>query len=110
MLRCTDSHGYSEYDWNTMPRSGPGESAGLPSTRTSPSVGVTRPAATFSSVDLPQPDGPTMQANCPSGTVSEIFSKARPSPFRVGKRMATSTNLISLMRGPFRHREMLGDG
>src|SRR5438034_10474419 len=75
-----------------MPRSAPGVCAGLPSTSTSPSVGVISPAATLSRVDLPQPDGPTRQANCPSGTVSEIRSSARTSPRRVLKRMATSTS------------------
>src|ERR1700694_5626393 len=84
MLRRTESHGYSEYDWNTMPRSAPGEYAGLPSTKTSPSLGLTRPAAMLNSVDLPQPDGPTIQANCPSGTVNEICCTARTSPRRVG--------------------------
>src|SRR5256714_7100910 len=84
-----------------MPRSAPGEKAGLPSTSTSPSVGVTRPAATLSSVDLPHPDGPTMQANWPSGTASEICCSARTSPRLVRKRMATSTKRISLTRGPF---------
>ena len=34
----------------------------------SPSVTVSRPATMRSSVDLPQPEGPTMTMNAPSGT------------------------------------------
>ena len=80
MLRRTDSQGKSEYDWNTMPRSAPGSRVTWPFTSTSPSVGVTSPAAIMSSVDLPHPEGPTMHANWPSGTVSEIRSSAFTSP------------------------------
>src|SRR2546421_3199000 len=97
MLRRTESQGYSEYDWKTMPRSAPGSLSGFPSIKTSPSLGWIRPAAMLSRVDLPQPEGPTMQANCPSGTVREVRSRARTSRDPVVKRMATSANRISLM-------------
>ena len=36
---------------------------GLPPMRISPAAGVRKPAMMLSSVDLPQPDGPTMQTN-----------------------------------------------
>ena len=93
-----------------MPRSAPGSKLGFPLTRTSPSVGVMRPAATINSVDLPQPEGPTMHANCPSGTVSEMRSRAVTSPWRLRKRIATSVISISLMRGPSPRMGKRGDG
>src|SRR5205807_10636993 len=46
-------------------------------TRTAPEVGGSRPATTLSSVDLPQPLGPTIATNAPAGTDSEISSIAR---------------------------------
>jgi hypothetical protein len=41
-----------------------------------PDEGETRPAATLSNVDLPQPVGPTMATNSPSATESEARSTA----------------------------------
>lgn len=38
---------------------------GRPFTITSPEVGSIRPHIMDRSVDLPQPDGPTMDMNCP---------------------------------------------
>ena len=59
--------GISAASWNTMPtrrcRTSPG---GTPATETSPPVGGTSPANTFSSVLLPQPEGPMMEVNEPS--------------------------------------------
>ena len=49
--------------WNTTPRSSPWPLTGLPPMRISPPLGVRKPAMRLSSVDLPQPDGPTMQRN-----------------------------------------------
>jgi hypothetical protein len=43
---------------------------------TLPVVGAIRPAATLSSVVLPQPVGPTMETNSPSATSSEARSTA----------------------------------
>ena len=37
--------------------------------RTAPASGRSNPAIMFISVDLPQPDGPTMATNSPSATV-----------------------------------------
>src|SRR5882757_6602959 len=51
--------GNSAYSWNTTPRSGDAPLTCAPSTRTRPAVGCTKPAIIPSSVDLPQPDGPS---------------------------------------------------
>src|SRR5882672_8563094 len=62
-----------------------------PKMSTWPDEGATRPAATLSKVDLPQPVGPTIATNSPSATASEVESTARkvpPSPTR--KLTATS--------------------
>ncbi len=40
-----------------------------PSMHISPAVGASSPAMSPSSVDLPLPEGPTMETNCPSGIV-----------------------------------------
>ena len=40
-----------------------------PSTRTSPEVGRSRPPTRFSSVDLPEPDGPMIETISPRGMV-----------------------------------------
>ena len=45
--------------WNTMTRSGPGPSMRRPFRRISPSTGRMNPATPLSSVDLPQPLGPS---------------------------------------------------
>ena len=39
------------------------------------------PAISFSSVDLPQPDGPTSTMNSPSRTSSDTSSTASGPPF-----------------------------
>ena len=44
--------------------------SGAPKTRTLPVLGASRPAATLSSVLLPQPVGPTTARNSPAPTVS----------------------------------------
>jgi hypothetical protein len=44
---------------------------GGPATRTEPDVGRSSPAARFSSVVLPEPDGPTTATNSPLWTSSE---------------------------------------
>ena len=49
-----------------MPRSLPGPVMGLPSTETSPVVGSSKPATIRSNVDLPQPEAPIRQTNCPA--------------------------------------------
>ena len=59
---------------------GPAPSTGLPSASTRPESGLVRPAMMSSSVDLPQPRGPTRQTNSPSPTSSEMSSSAWTSP------------------------------
>ena len=46
---------------------------GLPSMRISPAAGVRKPAMMLSKVDLPQPDGPTMQTNS-DGAMVKLMS------------------------------------
>src|SRR3954469_15115282 len=50
---------------------------GAPSTHTPPALGRRVPASTFSSVDLPQPLGPTMARNSRSRTARSSPSTAR---------------------------------
>src|SRR5215470_19931537 len=52
----------------------------IPATCVLPSAGVRRPAMTLSIVDLPQPEGPTMETNSPSLTVRLTRSRARVAP------------------------------
>src|ERR1700742_292402 len=55
-----------ESSWNTTPiPSGTSPCSSLPSKRTLPLVGRTSPATTSSKVDLPQPEGPTIEKNSP---------------------------------------------
>src|SRR3954447_20873281 len=60
-----------------MPRSRTGTPVtDSPKSRTSPESGVSSPASTRSSVDLPPPDGPSRAVSEPSGTCSETSSRA----------------------------------
>ena len=59
-----------------MPRSGPGPTTRLAPTRTSPEVGLRKPAMMFSSVVLPQPDGPRIVTISPVASFSETSSSA----------------------------------
>src|SRR3954464_2688330 len=52
-----------------------------PRMRTVPDVGLSNPAATFSSVDLPQPVGPTTETNSPSAIESVTSLTAVYEPF-----------------------------
>src|SRR5882672_4175668 len=54
-----------------------------PPIRMDPESGASRPATTRSSVDLPQPDGPSSTTNSPSRAVSERRSMATLSPKRL---------------------------
>ena len=65
MFSATVSEGNRAKRWNTTVRRGPAGPAGLPSTRISPVLGASSPAAIIISVDLPQPDGPTTVTNSP---------------------------------------------
>src|SRR5437868_10272447 len=71
-----------------MPRSAPGPVTGAPSRSTRPVVGTSSPATMRSSVDLPQPDGPSTQMKSLSATASDVGSSARvggppPTPWNV---------------------------
>src|SRR5215472_4499235 len=57
-------------------RLGEGPSTILSSTRTLPEVGRCKPVMMCNSVDLPQPEGPTMQRNSPARTFNSIPSSA----------------------------------
>src|SRR5690348_1294456 len=66
---------------------------GSPKTRARPSGGISSPAATLSSVDLPQPDGPTIATKVPSAISSEMSRRTVcTSPAGVGKRTVTPSN------------------
>jgi len=65
-----------------------------PPTRTSPLLGRSSPTISLSSVDLPQPDGPTSTNSSPSPMVRCVgFSASVPS----GKRLATPSRMMSDM-------------
>ena len=68
----TSSQGKSADSWNMTIRSRPGPTTGLPSARTLPRSGRSSPATMLSSVDFPQPLGPTRQTNSPSLTSRSI--------------------------------------
>ena len=46
---------------------------------TRPELGTSRPPRMLSSVDLPLPEGPMMERNCPRGTVSASMASAGTS-------------------------------
>ena len=53
------------------------EAVSWPATSTRPAVGRRRPAANFTSVDFPQPLGPTMLVTAPAGMAAESPSMKR---------------------------------
>src|SRR6266540_318139 len=65
-LSATLSQGSEASSWNTTPMpSGAWPAIGRPSNSIEPSVAGVRPAISSSSVDLPQPEGPTTAKNSP---------------------------------------------
>ena len=64
-----------------------------PSMPTVPVSGVSRPAMIRSSVDLPDPEGPSSAVSEPSGTSSETSCSAVKSP------KCLETELISILIG-----------
>src|SRR5215831_3690697 len=85
-------------------------SSGWPSTRTSPEDGCNSPAATFSSVDLPQPVGPTTETNSPLPTARVVsLTAVYRSPCRSREANAQVTRSRSsagvLIRQTRRERE-----
>ena len=78
-----------------------------PPIETVPPVGGTRPATSRSSVDLPQPDGPTRQTNSLRRTSSETSDMATTcSPPRVTKVLATWSSTITHRAAPQRSRNI----
>ena len=67
----------------------PGPVIGLPSTKTSPVVGSSKPATMRNSVDLPQPEAPIRQTNSPSRDVTSMRASASISSSPTGKRLVT---------------------
>src|SRR5271170_6986580 len=91
-----------------------------------PPLGVTKPAIALSSVDLPQPDGPSSETNSPRRTVRLRLSTATTLPKRTSRFSIERTGLdgasgaasnrsvktIAFMTSVGRHRlggESLGD-
>ena len=57
-----------------------GPLTGSPSSVNTPPLSRSSPASADSSVDLPQPDGPTMEQNSPSTTSNDTSRRASTSP------------------------------
>ncbi len=83
-LSSTVRHASSTGLWNTMPTSSGGPFTGTPFSMMLPADAGSRPATIFSSVDLPQPDGPTIAMNSPSpmANVSGFSDRTGPSAVR----------------------------
>src|SRR5258708_13990215 len=72
-----------------MRRSLPGAPIGLPSTKTSPALGSSKPAMMRNRVDLPQPEAPIRQANAPLSIAASMRPSASISPSPTWKRLVT---------------------
>src|SRR5262245_65508324 len=68
-----------------MPRSGPGPAILSPSISIDPVSTGKNPPIRYSSVDLPQPDGPSKATNSRLATSSETWSSASTSRPRGGR-------------------------
>ena len=68
---------------------------GSPSSRTSPSVGCSKPAIMRSVVVLPQPDGPSSEKNSPSAIVRSRSSTAVAAPKRFVTPSKRTASLIA---------------
>ena len=82
-LSSTVRHGKRTGDWKTTPMSLRGPAMSVPRSNASPLEEVRIPARIFSSVDLPQPEGPTTATNSPSPTENVARSSAATAPLRV---------------------------
>src|ERR1700722_1776117 len=90
--------GYSAYDWNTMAMSrsfGATALTILPSIRISPSLALSSPAMIASSVDLPQPDGPTSAMNSPVCASRSMPLRTSTEPKRLVSRETVSVAMIA---------------
>src|SRR5262249_48167157 len=93
-----------------MPRSLPGAVTGLPSTRTSPVVGSSKPATTRNKVDLPQPEAPIRHTKAPLSIDASMRASASTSPSPTWKRLPTPrmttwdrSALRMVLRTPLQH-------
>src|SRR5208282_1491531 len=66
-----------------------GPRSGTPSTLMLPRSGGSKPAMMLSSVDLPQPEGPTMATNSPSPTLKSMPSSTSSEPRPESKLLLT---------------------
>ena len=69
----------------------------LPSMRISPSLALSSPAIMASSVDLPQPDGPTSAMNSPVCASRSIPLRTSTEPKRLWSRETVSVAMIALL-------------
>src|SRR5262245_48493624 len=101
MLSSTLSHGNRVYDWNTMPRSEPGPVTTEPSSKTRPSLALSRPAMIRSKVDLPQPEGPKIVMKSLSATSMVMGSRASvgAAPLRAGGKARETASMQTLLMG-----------
>src|SRR5438094_9845197 len=93
-LSSTDFQGKMDlvYCWKTNIISARGAVTASPPRRTLPEVADDSPAMIWSSVDLPQPEGPISATKSPRSTEKETFSNAdRPCALKRLLRLATST-------------------
>src|SRR5687767_906461 len=93
-------------DWNRIPisrprktarRSSSSSSKAWPSTRTAPAVGRSIPPTTASSVDLPDPDGPTTLTELPAATSRSMPRRILTGPAALPR--VTWTPCSSIMGG-----------
>src|SRR5689334_8520884 len=80
MFSHTVIHGMSEKFWNTTMRSSPGPAISLPSRTMPPALALSSPAMMLSSVDLPQPECPTIVTNSPFSMRKCTSLKTQRSP------------------------------
>ena len=78
----------------------------LPAMRISPAAGVRNPAITLSKVDLPQPDGPTMQTNSDALMPNDTPCTPVTLPAGVSYSSVTLSISIGTMNYPFAARTM----
>src|SRR5688572_13101233 len=71
-----------------------------PSMTTAPASGRMKPAIMFMSVDLPQPEGPTMAMNSPSPTVKLTSSTTGSTPASVLKLFCSARTSILVRIAP----------
>jgi hypothetical protein len=72
----TVRHGINRSFCGMYPNRPSSLSIGFPSTRTAPVEGSIKPARMLKSVDLPQPEGPTIETNSPALASMSIPSSA----------------------------------